>query len=66
MPETYRPLTAISGTVTEEVQVCLPPPHRPTHPGHVLMEELFGHLIRFGAHADAEIVMIFNRIKSLF
>lgn len=66
MPESYRPLKAISGTVTEEPQVCAPPPHRHHHPGHELMEQLFGRLVRFGAHADAEIIMLFNRIKAEF
>lgn len=64
---TYRPLASISGTVTEEpVIVAPPPPHRHHHPGHVLMEELYVELIRFGAHADAAIISVFNRIKSEF
>lgn len=66
MPESYTPLASISGTVTEEPVVVAPPPHRPHHHGHSLVEELFVELVRFGAHADAAVVTLINRIKSEF
>ena len=65
MPETYTPLASISGAVTEEAQ-CAPPAHRHHHPGHELVEELFGKLVRYGAHVDAEIVILIHRIKGEF
>jgi hypothetical protein len=66
MPETYTPIVSISGTATQEPEQCPPPVHRHHHPGHVLVEKLFVELVRFGAHADAEVVMLINRIKSEF
>lgn len=67
MPESYRPLKAISGTVTEEPPVVAPPPqHKPHHPGHTLVEKLYVELIRFGAHADVIVIDLINRIKSEF
>lgn len=67
MPESFRPLKAISGTVTEEPRVVAPPPqHRPDHPGHTLVEKLYVELIRFGAHADVIVIDLINRIKSEF
>lgn len=66
MPESYRPLKAISGTVLEEAETVPPPQHRPQHPGHTLLEKLYVELIRFGAHADVVVIDLFNRIKSEF
>lgn len=64
MPESYRPLTAISGTVTAEIEP--PPSHRPHHNGHSLVERLYVELIRFGAHADVVVIDLINQIKSEF
>lgn len=66
MPESYRPLKAISGTVTAETAPAAPPPHRPDHHGHSLVEKLYVELIRFGAHADVVVIDLINRIKSEF
>lgn len=67
MPESYRPLRAISGTVTEEPPLAVPPPpHREHHHGHSLVEKLYVELIRFGAHADVVVIDLINQIKSEF